>query len=80
MDAFAADGRRHFNYLLPLFNRPGSALDKAKAGIAARILIVPVWNSKPWRRRLQSGAWALRATLIAKLPLESLVAHGVNSN
>ena len=78
VDAFAAEWGRDFNYLLPPFNRLDCVLDKVEADDAAGILVVPVWLSKPWWRRLQSGAWAQRASLIAELPPEALTAHEAN--
>ena len=54
--AFAGDWSGGWSYLIPPFTKIDASLDKPERDNAAAVLVVPVWKSHGWWRRLASGA------------------------
>ena len=78
-DAFSADWSAGWSYLIPPFTGLDAVLDKLGRNNAAAILVVPVWKSRGWWRRLFSGAWTDRIDGRLALPSTALVAHPANA-
>jgi len=74
-EAFAEDWRSSWSYLIPPFTKLDALLDKLERDNAATALVVPVWKSRGWWRRLASGAWADRIDARRAFPPTALSAH-----
>ena len=79
VDAFAETWSGGWSYLIPPFTKLDAVLDKLERDNAAAVLVVPVWKSHGWWRRLASGAWADRIDAQRALPPRALAAHPENA-
>jgi hypothetical protein len=70
------------NYILPEFSQSfiDRVLDKIERDNANAVVIVPMWPSKPFWRRLHSGAWRERIAAKLTLPGSALLPHPLNSD
>jgi hypothetical protein len=59
-DALAQDWSQDVMFVLPDFHQIDAILDRIERDNAEAVLIVPVWTSKPWWKRLWSGSWSGR--------------------
>ena len=81
-DGFTANWSRDMNYILPEFSQSfiDRVLDKIERDNANAVVIVPMWPSKPFWRRLHSGAWRERIAAKLTLPGSALLPHPLNSD
>ena len=79
VDAFAEDWGGGWSCLIPPFTKLNAVLEKLERDNAAAVLVVPVWKSHGWWRRLASGAWTDRIDARRALPLTALSAHSENA-
>ena len=79
VDAFAEGWSGDWSYLIQPFTKIDAVLDKLERDNAAAALVVPVWKSRGWWRRLALGAWTDRIDARRALPATALSAYPENA-
>jgi len=79
-DAFAFTWSGGVSYVLPPFPLIDRVLDKIERDDAEAVVVVPVWRSASFWRRVHSGAWQRRlARPAVLLDVDALVANPANA-
>jgi len=79
VDAFSQSWAEGVSFALHDFNAVGKVLDRVERDDAEAVIIVPVWPSRPFWRRLQSGSWPRRIAHSLLLEPGSIVANAENA-